>query len=127
MLEKLYNFYQNKKLKLKSLSHGEYSKTLERNFNIKLYNSQLIASESIAEGNITEVETGQGKTFIAFLSACNVFKKGIYKKIFIATSNDYLAQRDCEHLFNSYKDENIKAGFVTQTRDEGKVYKRCSR
>lgn len=114
MLENLYNFYQNKKLKIKSLSHKEYSNTLEKNFNIKLYNSQLIASESIAEGNITEVETGQGKTFIAFLSACNVFKKGIYKKIFIATSNDYLAKRDCELLYQSYKEENINPGFVNQ-------------
>ena len=66
----------------------------KREFNISLYNVQLITGIALTEKVITEMKTGEGKTFSAMLTAYISFLKG--EKIYIATANDYLAKRDAE-------------------------------
>lgn len=73
---------------------------LRRARGIELYDVQLAAAVAVAEGNIVEMQTGEGKTFscapAAFLHA--LLGKGVH----VATPNAYLARRDYELLLPAY-------------------------
>lgn len=120
MLQNFYNLSQNLRLKMtKKYDLSLAKELLEKHFNIKLYNSQIVAAKSLVDGNITEIETGQGKTYIACLSAITIAKNG--QKVFVATSNEYLAERDCISLKDIYKQAGLVSNFITsKTTDSQK-------
>jgi preprotein translocase subunit SecA len=64
------------------------------------YPEQVLAGLAIAAGCIAELATGEGKTLSATMPAAwfATAQRGVY----VATSNDYLAQRDCEWMGQVY-------------------------
>lgn len=60
------------------------------------YDVQLLAGLSVLRGQIAQMQTGEGKTITAALPA---FVLGLYGKgVHVATTNYYLAERDCEEV-----------------------------
>lgn len=60
------------------------------------YDVQLEAGIALARGSIAEMQTGEGKTLTTALPAFvfALFGRGVH----VATTNQYLAERDCEEL-----------------------------
>ncbi|SVA34455.1 uncharacterized protein METZ01_LOCUS87309, partial [marine metagenome] len=73
----------------------------KRTTGLRHFDSQLLGGISLAEGNIAEMKTGEGKTLVATLPAYfNVIRK---KKVILVTVNDYLAQRDADWMRPIYE------------------------
>ena len=62
----------------------------------------------MTDGNIVEVETGQGKSIIGLLTA--IYKAKQNEKVYVVTSNDYLANRDMENSKEVFDLLNITYG-----------------
>ncbi len=81
-------------------------RTLAMNF----YDVQLLAGRALAEGNIVEMQTGEGKTLVALLPAILHALAG--RGVHIMTVNDYLARRDAEGLAPVYECLGLSVGLV---------------
>ena len=104
------DYFQDLKTELKTIYHNNdkdiYSiipfafaavrEASKRTLGLRHFDSQMLGGISLAEGNIAEMKTGEGKTLTitlaAYLNALN--KKGVH----VVTVNDYLAKRDCENM-----------------------------
>ena len=71
---------------------------------------QLACASALAEGAVTEMETGEGKTLAAFLAACVFALAG--RGVHVVTSNDYLARRDAEFLRPAFEALGLSVGVV---------------
>lgn len=80
---------------------------------INIYDKQIQGALSISLGTASEIKTGQGKTYIAALSAMYLYKK--FDSVHIASSNDYLAERDVKELYGVYSELGITASFIKDT------------
>lgn len=60
------------------------------------YKVQIIGALGIFNNNFIEMKTGEGKTLVATLASVLIALK--YKKLFIVTVNDYLAERDEQQM-----------------------------
>jgi preprotein translocase subunit SecA len=67
-----------------------------RTIGIRQYDMQVAAAVGLAEGRVIEMETGEGKTFVAPLAASlyALDQRGVH----VLTANDYLAGRDAGML-----------------------------
>jgi preprotein translocase subunit SecA len=67
-----------------------------RTLGITLYDVQLLGGLALAREQVAEMKTGEGKTFTTLLPAfvASLYGRGVH----IATSNAYLAERDCHEL-----------------------------
>ena len=82
----------------------------KRTTGLRHFDSQLLGGISLAEGNIAEMKTGEGKTLVATLPAYfNVIRK---KKVILVTVNDYLAQRDADWMRPIYEFLGLSVGVV---------------
>lgn len=68
----------------------------KRVLNMRHFDVQLIGGLVLAEGNIAEMPTGEGKTLVASLPAYTRALEG--KGVHIITVNEYLAQRDYDQI-----------------------------
>ncbi|RDI40143.1 accessory Sec system translocase SecA2 [Falsibacillus pallidus] len=68
----------------------------KRVLGMRHYDVQLIGGLVLAEGNISEMATGEGKTLVASLPCYVRALEG--KGVHVITVNDYLAKRDCEQI-----------------------------
>src|SRR5213075_444069 len=60
----------------------------------RMFDVQLMGGIVLHEGDIAEMKTGEGKTFVASLA---LYLNGLAGRgVHLVTVNDYLAQRDCE-------------------------------
>ena len=101
------NFNENLKNAIDSTSKENYAKLLDSNLEKayafatyaiyrktgkRLRNVQLMGSIKMNDGNVIEMKTGEGKTLTAVLPAYlnAISKKGVH----IATTNEYLSERD---------------------------------
>lgn len=101
------NFNENLKNAINSTSKENYAKLLDSNLEKayafatyaiyrktgkRLRNVQLMGSIKMNDGNVIEMKTGEGKTLTAVLPAYlnAISKKGVH----IATTNEYLSERD---------------------------------
>lgn len=101
------NFNENLKNAIDSTSKEKYAKLLDSNLEKayafatyaiyrktgkRLRNVQLMGSIKMNDGNVIEMKTGEGKTLTAVLPAYlnAISKKGVH----IATTNEYLSERD---------------------------------
>jgi preprotein translocase subunit SecA len=71
-----------------------------RALGITLYDVQLLAGLILTGRNVAEMPTGEGKTYVVSLPAFVHSLSGL--GVHVATSNDYLAQRDYELLAPVY-------------------------
>ena len=66
---------------------------LRRAHNVELYDVQLAAVLNLAQGRIAQMQTGEGKTFVAIATATHLALAG--RGVHVMTPNVYLAERDC--------------------------------
>jgi preprotein translocase subunit SecA len=75
-------------------AYAAVREAFKRTLGVRLFDVQLMGGIVLHEGDIAEMKTGEGKTFVAvqplYLNALE--GKGVH----LVTVNDYLAKRDCE-------------------------------
>lgn len=76
------------------------------------YDVQLLGGLSLARGEIAQMQTGEGKTLTTALPAFVFALAG--RGVHIATTNAYLAQRDCEELRASLEFLNLTVGLLPE-------------
>nr|YP_009397795.1 preprotein-translocase subunit a [Sonderella linearis]ARW66981.1 preprotein-translocase subunit a [Sonderella linearis] len=91
---------------------------IQRATGITLFDVQLLGGIILHHNNITEMKTGEGKTFVAILTAYlnSLLKKGVH----IITVNDYLATRDSDMAKQIFYYLNIEIGLVIQKTNYSK-------
>ena len=82
----------------------------KRTLGLRHFDSQMLGGISLAEGNIAEMKTGEGKTLVATLPA--YLNSVIGNKAILVTVNDYLAKRDAEWMRPIYEFLGLKVGVV---------------
>lgn len=95
----------------------------KRVLGMKQYPVQLKGAISIAEGNLAEMATGEGKTIVFPLAAYLQAICG--KKVIIVTSNDYLAKRDSEQMSKLFGFLGMSVGLSApqmSTEEKQKAY-----
>ncbi len=68
------------------------TEAVRRGHRIELYDVQLLAVIQLARGHITQMQTGEGKTFVAVTTAAHLALAG--RGVHVMTPNTYLAKRD---------------------------------
>jgi preprotein translocase subunit SecA len=68
------------------------SEALRRTVNVDLYDVQLLAAIAMTRRCIAQMQTGEGKTFVALTSALHLSLTG--RGVHVITPNIYLAERD---------------------------------
>ena len=86
----------------------------KRTLGLRHFDSQMLGGISLAEGNIAEMKTGEGKTLVATLPA--YLNSVIGNKAIIVTVNDYLAKRDAEWMRPIYEFLGLKVGVVNSNQ-----------
>ncbi len=71
---------------------------------------QVVGGAALHEGNIAEMQTGEGKTLVATLPAYLNALSG--KGVHLVTVNDYLARRDAEWMGRAYEFLGLTVGVV---------------
>ena len=82
----------------------------KRTLGLRHFDSQMLGGISLAEGNIAEMKTGEGKTLVATLPA--YLNSAIGNKAILVTVNDYLARRDAEWMQPIYEFLGLTVGVV---------------
>ena len=92
------------------LAYAAVREASVRTLGLRHFDSQLFGGICLAEGNIAEMKTGEGKTLVAtlpaFLNAC------IKNKVVLVTVNDYLAKRDADWMRPIYEFLGLSVGTV---------------
>lgn len=88
------------------------NEALRRTIGIELYETQLTAAAALVEGQVAEMETGEGKTFAAAPAAIVGALSG--KQVHVATTNAYLAKRDFELLNPAFSILDIQASLLPE-------------
>ncbi len=82
----------------------------KRTIKLRHFDSQLLGGIALAEGNIAEMKTGEGKTLVATLPA--YLNAAIGNKVVLVTVNDYLAKRDAEWMRPIYEYLGLTVGVI---------------
>ena len=83
-----------------------------RTINQRHYDCQLMGGWVLLQGQLAEMETGEGKTLTATLAAATVALAGI--PVHVLTVNEYLVERDAALMEPLYQALGLRVGFVTQ-------------
>ncbi len=78
---------------------------------VQLYDVQILAGLTLARGQIAEMATGEGKTLTAAMPAAiyALYGRGVH----LSTSNEYLAERDCQQLRPLYQSLGLTVDCLT--------------
>jgi preprotein translocase subunit SecA len=81
-----------------------------RTIGVRLFDVQLMGGIVLHEGDVAEMKTGEGKTFVAVqpLYLNSLEGKGAH----LITVNDYLAKRDCEWTKPVYEALGMRDAFI---------------
>ncbi|MCK5727381.1 MAG: preprotein translocase subunit SecA [Thiotrichaceae bacterium] len=92
----------------------------QRVLGMRHYDVQHVGAMVLNDGNIAEMKTGEGKTLVATLA---VYLNALPSKgVHVITVNDYLAQRDAEHLSSLYEFLGMTTGVIINgLSHEGRV------
>lgn len=88
---------------------------INKSYNIKVYDEQILGAIALLQGNITEMKTGEGKTIVALFPA--IYNAVYNKSVHIVTANDYLAKRDYEFSKKIFNFLSIELGIVLESDD----------
>jgi preprotein translocase subunit SecA len=85
---------------------------------IDLFDVQIQAGLSLISGGIAEVQTGEGKTFIAAIPAFvfSLFGRGVH----VSTTNEYLSQRDYDEIRPVLRLLGVTVGCLHQDDSDAK-------
>ena len=86
-----------------------------RSLGMKPYRVQIVAGVVLHQGRIAEMKTGEGKTLMAALPVYLNALSG--KGVHIVTVNDYLAERDAEHMGKLYEFLGLSVGCILNNMD----------
>lgn len=81
-----------------------------RTLGMRHFDSQLLGALAMFHGNIAEMQTGEGKTLTATLSAATAAMAGI--PVHVVTVNDYLTARDAEEMRPVYERLGLSLGVI---------------
>jgi len=87
----------------------------KRTLGLRHFDSQMLGGISLAEGNIAEMKTGEGKTLVATLPT--YLNSVIGNKAVLVTVNDYLANRDAEWMRPIYEFLGLSVGVVISNQE----------
>lgn len=88
---------------------------INKTYNIKVYDEQILGALALLHNNITEMKTGEGKTIVALFPA--LYNAIHNKSVHIVTANDYLAKRDFEFSNKLFRFLSIDLGIVLEGDD----------
>lgn len=83
-----------------------------RVLNQRPFDVQILAGLAMLDGNIIEMQTGEGKTLAAVAPAVTHALSG--RSVHILTFNDYLARRDAEWMGDIYRFFGLRVGYIQQ-------------
>ncbi|MCA9054685.1 MAG: translocase [Planctomycetaceae bacterium] len=92
------------------------AEAVKRTTGKQYYDVQLLGGIVLARGCIAEMQTGEGKTLTTLLPAVAMALAG--RGVHIATTNAYLAQRDCEELRPALELLGLTVGLLPEQHDE---------
>ncbi len=92
------------------LAYAAVREASVRTLGLRHFDSQLFGGICLAEGNIAEMKTGEGKTLVATLPA--FLNASIKNKVVLVTVNDYLAKRDADWMRPIYEYLGLSVGTV---------------
>ena len=96
-----------------------------RTIGLRHFNVQMIGGMVLANGQITEMKTGEGKTLVATLA---MYLKALHGKgAHLITVNDYLASRDAMWMGEIYRFLGLSVGIIQHdmTDDERRAAYAC--
>ena len=77
---------------------------------VRLFDVQMMGGIVLHEGDIAEMRTGEGKTFVATMPLYLNSLTG--QNVHLVTVNDYLARRDPEWVKPAYDALGVRTGFI---------------
>ena len=116
--DELNRAYKDNNEKIESILPLAFAATREaskRTLGLRHFDSQLLGGMALAQGNIAEMKTGEGKTLVATLPG--FLNASIGNKTILVTVNDYLAKRDAEWMRPVYEYLGLKVGVVYSNQD----------
>ncbi len=81
-----------------------------RILSLRHFDVQMIAGLALSQGNLVEMQTGEGKTLAAVLPVCLWALAG--QGVHVLTYNDYLARRDAEWMGPIYRFMGLSVGAI---------------
>ncbi|MFO0427816.1 MAG: DEAD/DEAH box helicase [Planctomyces sp.] len=88
---------------------------LQRSVGVRLYDVQLTAAIALSQSCIAQMQTGEGKTFVAVTSAAYLGMAG--RGVHVVTPNTYLADRDHQLAKKVLKQLGMTAGLLPERTD----------
>ncbi|WP_439135690.1 DEAD/DEAH box helicase [Pseudomaricurvus sp.] len=82
-----------------------------RSVGMRHHHTQIRASWIMVHGMVAEMATGEGKTLACTLASATAALAGV--KVHVVTTNDYLAERDCEEMVPLFEYLGIAARALT--------------
>ncbi len=82
----------------------------KRAMGVRLFDVQMMGGIVLHEGDIAEMKTGEGKTFVATMPLYLNSLTG--ENVHLVTVNDYLAKRDPEWVKPAFDALGVRAGFI---------------
>ncbi len=91
-------------------AYAAVREAFKRTIGVRLFDVQLMGGIVLHEGDIAEMKTGEGKTFVAVQSLYlnSLTGRGVH----LVTVNDYLAKRDAEWTRPVYEKLGATVGFI---------------
>ena len=109
-LNKIYEESNKDIYSILPLAFAAVREASKRTLGLRHFDSQMLGGISLAEGDIAEMKTGEGKTLVATLPA--YLNSAIGNKAILVTVNDYLARRDAEWMQPIYEFLGLTVGVV---------------
>jgi preprotein translocase subunit SecA len=81
-----------------------------RQLGLRHHHVQRLGAAVMLSRSVAEMETGEGKTITALLTAATLALAG--RPVHVLTVNEYLAQRDAEHLRSIYEALDLTVGLL---------------
>src|ERR671924_1707985 len=91
-------------------AYAAVREAFKRTLGVRLFDVQLMGGIALHEGDIAEMKTGEGKTFVAVQPLYLNSLTG--QNVHLVTVNDYLAKRDAQWVGPVYELLGLRAGFI---------------
>jgi preprotein translocase subunit SecA len=91
-------------------AYATVREAFKRTMDVRLFDVQMMGGIVLHEGDIAEMKTGEGKTFVATMPLYLNSLNG--QNVHLVTVNDYLAKRDPNWVKPVYEALGVRAGFI---------------
>ena len=91
-------------------AYATVREAFKRSMGVRLFDVQLMGGIVLHEGDIAEMKTGEGKTFVATMPLYLNALTG--ENVHLVTVNDYLAKRDPNWVKPVYEALGVRAGYI---------------